>query len=91
MWSKRYQSLGYMEPKKSLITCLGEKSSKEEWMRDRALLRQLLEKTLYASQRDLAQATGCFRWVVLRDGTNGSQKTIYRCCVLARGRMYIIL
>jgi transposase InsO family protein len=30
----------------------------EEWMRDRALLRDLLEKSPHASPRDLAQATG---------------------------------
>jgi hypothetical protein len=30
----------------------------EEWMRDRALLRDLLEKTPHASPQELAQATG---------------------------------
>lgn len=30
----------------------------EEWMRDRALLRDLLEKTPQASPQDLAQAIG---------------------------------
>jgi hypothetical protein len=31
---------------------------REEWMRDRALLRDLLQKTPQASPRELAQATG---------------------------------
>ncbi len=31
---------------------------REEWMRDRALLRDLLQKTPHASPRELAQATG---------------------------------
>jgi len=30
----------------------------EEWMRDRALLRDLLEKIPHASPQELAQATG---------------------------------
>ncbi len=30
----------------------------EEWMRDRALLRDLLKKAPHASPRELAQATG---------------------------------
>jgi hypothetical protein len=30
----------------------------EEWMRDRALLRDLLQKAPQASPRELAQATG---------------------------------
>ena len=30
----------------------------EEWMRDRALLRDLLEKTPHASPQELAQALG---------------------------------
>jgi hypothetical protein len=36
----------------------------EEWMRDRALLRDLLQKTPQASPRELAQATGrSISWV----------------------------
>ena len=36
----------------------------EEWMRDRALLRDLLQKTPQASPRELAQATGrSLSWV----------------------------
>jgi hypothetical protein len=31
---------------------------REEWMRDRALLRDLLQKTPHASPQELAQATG---------------------------------
>ena len=33
----------------------------EEWMRDRALLRELLEKTPRASPQELAQVVGRFR------------------------------
>ena len=37
---------------------------REEWMRDRALLRDLLQKTSQASPRELAQATGrSMSWV----------------------------
>ena len=36
----------------------------EEWMRDRALLRDLLQKSPQASPRELAQATGrSMSWV----------------------------
>jgi hypothetical protein len=48
-----------MEQKRRLFACSKEKSSmEEEWMRDRALLRDLLEKTPHASPQELAQATG---------------------------------
>jgi len=48
-----------MEQKRRLFACLEEKSfMEEEWMRDRALLCDLLQKTPHASPRELAQATG---------------------------------
>ena len=48
-----------MEQKRRLFACLEEESSmEEEWMRDRALLRDLLKKAPHASPRELAQATG---------------------------------
>jgi hypothetical protein len=48
-----------MEQKRRLFTCLEEESSmEEEWMRDRALLRDLLEKTPEASPQELARALG---------------------------------
>jgi transposase InsO family protein len=48
-----------MEQKRRLFACIEEKNSmEEEWMRDRALLRDLLQKTPHASPRELAQATG---------------------------------
>jgi hypothetical protein len=48
-----------MEQKRRLLACLEEKSSmEEEWMRDRALLRDLLEKSPQASPQQLAQAIG---------------------------------
>src|SRR6266699_5815818 len=48
-----------MEQKRRLFACLDENSfMEEEWMRDRALLRDLLQKTPHASPRELAQATG---------------------------------
>src|SRR6266567_6078646 len=48
-----------MEQKRRLFTFLEEENSmEEEWMRDRALLRDLLEKIPHASPRELAQATG---------------------------------
>src|SRR5438270_11060559 len=48
-----------MEQKRRLFACLEEENSmEEEWMRDRALLRDLLKKTPHASPRELAQATG---------------------------------
>jgi hypothetical protein len=48
-----------MEQKRRLFACLEEKSfMEEEWMRDRALLRDLLKKAPQASPRELAQATG---------------------------------
>jgi hypothetical protein len=48
-----------MEQKRRLFTFLEEENSmEEEWMRDRALLRDLLKKTPHASPKDLAQAIG---------------------------------
>src|SRR6266568_5138912 len=48
-----------MEQKRRLLTFLEEESSmEEEWMRDRALLRDLLKKTPHASPQELAQAIG---------------------------------
>src|SRR5260370_13586987 len=48
-----------MEQKRRLFAYLEEKSfMEEEWMRDRALLCDLLQKTPHASPRELAQATG---------------------------------
>jgi transposase InsO family protein len=54
-----------MEQKRRLFACLEEKSfMEEEWMRDRALLRDLLQKTPHASPGELAQATGrSLSWV----------------------------
>jgi transposase InsO family protein len=48
-----------------MFACLEEKNSmEEEWMRDRALLSDLLQKTPQASPRELAQATGrSISWV----------------------------
>jgi hypothetical protein len=48
-----------MEQKRRLFAFFEEEHSmEEEWMRDRALLRDLLQKTPAASPRELAQATG---------------------------------
>src|SRR5579859_3763333 len=48
-----------MKQKRRLFAFLEEENSmEEEWMRDRALLRDLLQKTPQASPRELAQATG---------------------------------
>jgi transposase InsO family protein len=48
-----------LEQKRRLFTYLEEESSmEEEWMRDRALLRDLLEKTPQASPQELARETG---------------------------------
>jgi hypothetical protein len=48
-----------MEQKRRLFAFLEEENSmEEEWMRDRALLRDLLQKTPQASPRELAQAIG---------------------------------
>jgi hypothetical protein len=48
-----------MKQKRRLFACLEENSfMEEEWMRDRALLRDLLQKAPQASPRELAQATG---------------------------------
>src|SRR6266487_4563337 len=54
-----------MEQKRRLFAFLEEENSmEEEWMRDRALLRDLLQKTPAASPRELAQATGrSMSWV----------------------------
>jgi len=54
-----------MEQKRRLFTFLEEENSmEEEWMRDRALLRDLLQKSPQASPRELAQATGrSMSWV----------------------------
>ena len=54
-----------MEQQRRLFACLKEENSLEEaWMRDRALLRDLLQKTPQASPRELAQATGrSISWV----------------------------
>jgi hypothetical protein len=54
-----------MEQKRRLFTFLEEENSmEEEWMRDRALLRDLLQKSPQASPRELAQATGrSLSWV----------------------------
>jgi hypothetical protein len=49
----------YNKQKRRLFTCPEEKSSmKEEWMRDRAFLLDLLEKTPHASPRQLALTIG---------------------------------
>jgi hypothetical protein len=62
----------------------------EEWMRDRALLRDLLEKTPHASPQELAQIVGrSLTWV------KKWRKRLARsvipmtplCWVLVRGRM----
>jgi len=48
-----------MKQKRRLFVFLEEENSmEEEWMRDRALLRDLLEKIPHASPQELAQATG---------------------------------
>jgi hypothetical protein len=48
-----------MEQKRRLFVSIEEESSmEEEWMRDRALLADLLKKTPHASPGELAQATG---------------------------------
>src|SRR6266487_285739 len=48
-----------MEQKRRLFAFLKEENSmEEEWMRDLALLRDLLQKTPAASPRELAQVTG---------------------------------
>src|SRR6266550_7396349 len=54
-----------MENKRRLFAFLKEENSmEEEWMRDRAQLRDLLQETPQASPRELALATGCsVSWV----------------------------
>src|SRR6266567_3399365 len=54
-----------MEEKRRRCTCFEEENSmEEEWMRDRAQLRDLLEKTPHASPQELAQIIGrSLTWV----------------------------
>ena len=62
----------------------------EEWMRDRALLRDLLEKTPQASPQELAQAIGrSVSWVKKwrKRLARSVILTTPLCCVLARGRI----
>jgi hypothetical protein len=56
---------GTIEQNRRLLTCLEEESSmEEEWMRDRALLADLLQETPSASPRTLAQIIGrSISWV----------------------------
>src|SRR6266700_3892961 len=80
-----------MEQKRRLFACLKEENSmEEEWMRDRALLRDLLEKTPHASPQEFAQAIGrSVSWV------KKWRKRLVRsvipktplCCALARVRI----
>jgi hypothetical protein len=61
----------------------------EEWMRDRALLRELLEKTPHASPQELAQIVGrSLTWVKKwrKRLAEGDPLTPLRC-VLVRGRI----
>ena len=45
----------------------------EEWMRDRALLRDLLQKAPQASPRELAQAIGRSVMLSSQNGASGSR------------------
>ena len=62
----------------------------EEWMRDRALLRDLLEQTPQASPQELAQATGrSVSWVKKwrQRLTRSVTPMTPICCAPARGRI----
>jgi len=72
-----------MEQKRRLFACLEEKSSmEEEWMRDRALLRDLLTKDPQTPPQELARATGrSVSWVKkwrkrLREGDPHDQERL---------------
>jgi hypothetical protein len=62
----------------------------EEWMRDRALLRDLLQKSPQASPRELAQATGrSLSWVKKwrKRLTRSVIPLTPSCCVPDHGRI----